>query len=366
MAGRIGWEVGRVRRAHPGVGLRCAQRRPERVPAIRRRFLPDADDWPPKVVHIFMVPGIDAGIGHGDVEDGEQLRRLGHREHPALHNPPRHLVVEPRRHAKVHRAIITPIDANPLLLGRARAAPQRAMVPHFLEILPIGRVGQKVRRAMAGVGIERQRRAAGKARHIPPARPQPGLAGLIGVGAMVTIGQAIGLAGSDRVIRAVRSARRQHRIGHRSAIGERRPAHRAEAVVEIAMIIRVERLQRCDGGTGDHVLAVTPGGRHDAMRGAGFLQPGGAGLVGAERHHVMDGDVHDRHGPRGADGAGLLGIVETTGEIAPRGFEQHGIPVEHGIHGLSPARVVRPIAGIAIALAAGLDGIDKNNVFTIG
>lgn len=72
-------------------------------------------------MHILVIPGVDARIGHRDVNHGEQFgqARNAERGGAVLRYDARDLIVEPRRHAEIVGAVIAPVNADPLLLGGA-------------------------------------------------------------------------------------------------------------------------------------------------------------------------------------------------------------------------------------------------------
>ena len=62
------------------------------------------------------------------------------------------LVVEPRRHAEIVGAVITPIDADPFLLGGAVPPGYRAVLAHFFDVRKIVGIGEVVGRPRRRVG----------------------------------------------------------------------------------------------------------------------------------------------------------------------------------------------------------------------
>ena len=68
---------------------------------------------------VFRFPNGHAGIGHGDVYQGQQARELNGAQSSLVGNLHRDLIVEPRRRAQAWRAIVRPESADERLLFRA-------------------------------------------------------------------------------------------------------------------------------------------------------------------------------------------------------------------------------------------------------
>jgi hypothetical protein len=102
--------------------------------------LADADDRPPHVETVFVIPGFDPGVRHRDVDKREQAQvlrqplRLG--LPLALFGKDRlhDLVVQSGRRADLRCAVVGPVDADYGLAGRAAPAAASALA-HDLRVM---------------------------------------------------------------------------------------------------------------------------------------------------------------------------------------------------------------------------------------
>src|SRR5207244_9527733 len=87
-------------------------------PSTGIRFA-NTGNWTPEIVVVFRFPNGHSGIGHGDVCQGEQARKLNGAHSSLVGNLHRDLIVQSRRRAQAWGTIVSPENADECLLFRA-------------------------------------------------------------------------------------------------------------------------------------------------------------------------------------------------------------------------------------------------------
>src|SRR5205807_1744229 len=109
----------------------------------------NARNRPPEIVVIFRFPNGYRGIGHCDIDQGEQTSQLHGAELGLIRNMDGYLIVESRRCAKTWRSVIRPKGADECLLRSSLRSGMNAIATKILRFIigsGVGSAGQGGRR----------------------------------------------------------------------------------------------------------------------------------------------------------------------------------------------------------------------------
>ena len=108
-------------------------------------MLPDADDGPPEVISILMVPAGDARVGHADIDERVESDFGNEVEAEGVADFANDLVVQSRRGAEFLRAIVSSKNTHHRLLGLAVGEIVASFGIDLVVGSQVGRVNQRRR-----------------------------------------------------------------------------------------------------------------------------------------------------------------------------------------------------------------------------